>query len=99
MTYHSEQNQQMSLDTTYMGGGWGYGPGWYWGGMGMTSSTTSVRTYDVGTVVLDMWDAGQRRLVWRGTVSDTISDNPQKNAQKITEGARKLFENYPPAGS
>ena len=100
VTYHSEENEQMSLDTTYMGGGWGYGPGWGWGGMGMGgmgTSTTTVRTYSVATVVLDMSDAKQKRLVWRGTVSDTMSDNPQKNAKKIATAAEKLFKDYPPA--
>ncbi len=98
VTYHSEENQQMSLNTTYMSGGWGYGPGWGWGGGmgGMGSSTTSVRNYSVATVVLDLWDAKQKRLVWRGTVSDTMSDNPQKNAKKINTAAEKLFKDYPP---
>jgi hypothetical protein len=101
VTYHSQRDQEMTLNTDYMGTGWGYGSGWYWGGgygMGMTSSTTTVRTYDIGTIVLDMWDSDQKRLVWRGTVSDTISDNPENNAQKITAGAQKLFERYPPVG-
>jgi len=99
VTYHAEESQQMSLDTTYMGGGWGYGPGWGWGGMGgMGSSSTTVRQYNVGTVVLDMWDAGQKRLVWRGTASDTVSDNPSKNAEKINTAVERLFQNYPPAG-
>lgn len=103
VTYHSEENEQMSLDTTYMGGGWGYGPGWGWGGGGggmgmggMGSSTTTVRKYNVATVVLDLWDASQKRLVWRGTVSDTMSDNPQKNSKKIATAAEKLFKDYPP---
>jgi hypothetical protein len=99
VTYHAEESQQMSLDTTYMGGGWGYGPGWGWGmgGMGMSSSTTTVRKYNIGTVVLDLWDAEQKRLVWRGTATDSVSDNPQKSAKKITEAAEKLFKDYPPA--
>ena len=95
MTYNAEESQEMSLDTTYMGGGWGYGPGMY-GGMGMGgSTTTTVRKYNVGTIVLDMWDAKEKHLVWRGIVSDTVSDNPQKNASKIATAAQKLFENYP----
>lgn len=98
VTYHSSSDQQTTLNTDYMGGGWGFGPGWRWGGgLGMTSSTTTVQHYDVGTVVLDMWDAKLKRLVWRGTASDTVSDDPRKNAQKITQAARKLFEGYPPA--
>lgn len=103
VTYHAEDKQGMSLDTTYMGGGWGgYGPGWGWGGrggMGMGSTTTTVRQYTIGTVVLDMWDAKEKRLVWRGTASDTVSDNPDKSASKIQKAAEKLFKNYPPSGN
>ncbi len=102
VTYHAEDKQGMSLDTTYMGGGWGYGPGWGWGargmGMGMGTTTTNVRQYTIGTVVLDMWDAAEKRLVWRGTASDTVSDNPDKSASKIQSAAEKLVKNYPPAG-
>jgi len=101
VTYNAEESEQMSLDTTYMGGGWGYGPGWGWGGGymgGMGSTTTTVRRYNVGTVVLDMWDAEQKRLVWRGTVSDTLSSDPSKNASKIQKAVQKLFAKYPPAG-
>jgi len=99
VTYHAEDKQGMSLDTTYMGGGWGYGPGWGRGrGMGMGSTTTTVRQYTIGTVVLDMWDAKEKRLVWRGTASDTVSDNPDKSASQIQKAAEKLFKNYPPGG-
>ncbi len=98
VTYHAEDKDQMSIDTTYMGGGWGYGRGWGWGGGGMSSASTTVRRYKVGTIVLDMWDAAEKSLVWRGTVSDTVSDNPQKNASKIQTAAQKLFKNYPPSG-
>ena len=99
ITYHGEDKEQTRLDTTYMGGGWGMGAGWGWGGMGMGgmgSSTTQVRNYTVGTLVLDMWDVSQKRLVYRATASDTLSDNPQKNSEKIGKAAEKLFENYPP---
>lgn len=104
MTYHAEESEEMSLDTTYMGGGWGYGPGWRWGGYyggigGMGASTTTVRKYNTGTVVLDMWDAKEKRLVWRGIVSDVVSDNPQKNAGKIMKAAQELFKGYPPEGN
>ena len=67
--------------------------------MGMGSSTSTVRTYTTGTLVLDMWDASAKKLVWRGVASDTVSDDPAKNAKKIDQVARKMFERYPPSGS
>ena len=103
VTYHSDDKENTTLSTTDMG--YGYGPGWGWGGfygggMGMGSSTTQVRTYSTGTLVVDIWDAREKALVWRGIASDTVSDNPQKNAEKIASAVNKMFEKYPPsAGS
>ena len=65
----------------------------------MGTTTTTVRQYTVGTIILDMWDAQKKQLVWRATASDTVSDNPQKNAETIRKAATKLLEHYPPSGS
>ena len=101
VTYHGEDKENMTLSTTSMG--YGYGPGWGWGGFygaGMGSTTTQVRTYTVGTLVVDIWDAAAKALVWRGIASDTISNSPQRNAQKIDDAVTDMFRRYPPpAGS
>jgi hypothetical protein len=100
VTYYADDQENTVIDTNHFG--YGYGSDWYWGGgmgMGMGSSTSTVRTYTQGTLVLDMWDASAEQLVWRGIVSDTVSNDPAKNAQKIERAAAKLFERYPPTGS
>lgn len=98
VTYHGSAQENQTLDTTSMG--YGYGPGWGWGGfyggMGMGSTTTQVRTYTTGTLVVDIWDAKEKALVWRGIASDTVSDNPQENAKKIQKAADLMFKDYPP---
>ncbi len=90
-----QEKEITSFDT-----GWGYGPGWrrgwYGGGGGMSTSTTS--TISIGSVNLDIFDAAKKQLVWRGLVSKTIDprakpDKQQKNMQKAAE---KLLKNYPP---
>jgi len=101
VTYHTDEEEQVSVNTTYMGGGWGMGAGWGRAGMrggmgGMGTSTTTVNKYNVGTLVVDLWDAKEHRLVWRGIASKTLSKDPQKNAKKIDQAAQKLFEKYPP---
>ena len=95
VTYHGENDERMTLRTTSMG--YGYGSDFYWGGGGMGSSTTQVHTYQVGTLVVDLWDAQAKELVWRGVVSDTISDNPQQNETKIDKAAEEMFKRYPPS--
>jgi hypothetical protein len=78
--------------------GYGYGAGWYYGGMG-GMSTTQVNKYTVGTLLIDMYELGTKQLVWRGTASDTVSDKPEKNAKKIAKGLEKMFKKYPPKKS
>ena len=87
--------------TSYDTGGYGYGPywrgGWYGGGMGgMTTSTTS--TINIGSVVLDMYDTGSKQLVWRGMASKTIDGKakPEKRQKNINKAAAKMLKNYPP---
>jgi hypothetical protein len=63
------------------------------------NTTTTSTTYRRGTLVIDMWDAGHQKLVWRGTISDAIKDNTEQNAELIIRGVSKVFEKYPPTTS
>jgi len=85
--------------TTYnMGGGpgWGYGGGWGWGGGGIAQTTSS--TIHTGHLVLDMYDVSNKRMVWRGMVSDTVeaTNKPEKNLKKLNKAVEKMMKNYPP---
>ena len=75
------------------------GPGWYWGGFGDTVATTSKVDYPVGTLVLDMYDASNKHLIWRGTATDSLSKNPDKNEHKLEKAVDKMFKNFPPKES
>ena len=69
------------------------GGGWYWGGFG-TATTTPV-TYEVGTLVLDMYDAQTKRLVWRAVATKTLSKKPE-NEKALQKTVEKMFKNFPP---
>src|SRR5260370_900822 len=71
MAIEMTQDHQ-TLNTFYdgFGGGWGWRRG---GGMGFGSSTTTEDTYKVGTLVVDLFDAKTKKLIWRGSSSDTLS--------------------------
>ena len=91
-----QEKQITSFDT-----GFGYGPGWrrggwYGGGGGMTTASTS--TLSIGSVALDMFDAGMKQLVWRGVASKTLQANvkPDKQQKNMAKAAEKLLKNYPP---
>ena len=84
------RNQQ-TLNTFYDG----FGGGWRWGG-GFGNATTTVDNYKVGTLVVDLFDANTKRLIWRGSSSDTLSDKSDKNIKNLDKGVQKMFEHFPP---
>jgi hypothetical protein len=84
------KNQQ-TLNTFYDG----FGGGWRWGG-GFGNATTTADNYKVGTLVVDLFDANSKQLIWRGSSSDTLSDKSDKNIKNLDKGVQKMFDNYPP---
>src|SRR5260370_1252973 len=82
---------QRTLDTFYngLGGGWRFG-----GGFG--DATTTVDTYKVGTLVVDLFDAKTKTLTWRASASDTLSDQSDKNIKNLDKGVQKMFDHFPP---
>ena len=61
MAMEMTQDHQ-TLNTYYDG----FGGGWRWGG-GFGDATTTVDHYKVGTLVVDLFDAQTKQLVWRGS--------------------------------
>ena len=87
-----------TVNTFYdnFGGG---GGGWGWRGFGdggFGEATTTTETYQTGTLVVDLFDAKTKNLVWRGSATDTLSDKSDKNIQKLNNAVHKLFEHFPP---
>ena len=92
---HGATQVKRDLNTFYSGGYGGYGYRGY-GGMGMGTTSTTVNEYTVGTLVLDIFDAKTKQLLWRGTGSDEVSDKADKNQQKVQKATEKMFKNFPP---
>ena len=70
--------------------GFAYGP-WWGGGYG----AASVETYIDGTLIVDLYDASTKKMVWRGVATATASDKPSKNAAKMNKALDKMFEKFP----
>jgi hypothetical protein len=90
--------EQQTLNTFYDG----FGGGWGWrrfGGGGFGDATTTTETYQVGTMVIDLFDTKTKQLIWRGTASDTLSNNSNKNIENLNKGVEKLFKKFPPGSS
>lgn len=80
------------------GGRWGYGYGMGYGaGMGMGSATTtySENDYEVGTLVVSVYDGESKNLVWQGISSKTLKDNPKKREKTIPKAVSKIMKKYP----
>jgi hypothetical protein len=95
VTYYSEENEQVRLNTTHYGYGYGYGyyrdP--YWGG-GVGHATTSVYTYTEGTLIIDIWDAETKELVWRAAATAVIKQKPEKQAKQISKAINKISKRW-----
>ena len=99
VNYHTSTETQISLQSNSYGYGFGaYGMGgWGYYGYGMAgpvSTTTRVNEYQVGTLVVDIWDAASKELVWRGVVSDTVPDNVEKAEKLIDKALAKLVDQW-----
>jgi Domain of unknown function (DUF4136) len=89
-------HNQQTLNTYYDG----FGGGWRWRGFGgLGEATTTTETYKVGTLIVDLFDAKTKELVWRGSSSDTLSNNSSKNIQNMNKDVEKMFKNFPPGPS
>jgi hypothetical protein len=94
VNYHASTTTEVELRSESYGYGLGsYGMG-TWGYYGMSagpaSTTTRVVEYERGTLVVDIWDAAAKELVWRGEVTDTLPDNPQKAEKLVVKAIGKM---------
>jgi hypothetical protein len=88
---HGATQNKQTANTFYSGMG-GYG---YRGFGGMGTASTVVNEYQVGMLVVDIFDT-KKQLIFRGTAEDEISDNPDKNKSRLEKASTKLFKNFPP---
>jgi hypothetical protein len=91
-------HDQQTLNTFYdgLGGGWGWRR---FRTGGFAEATTTTETYKVGTVIVDLFDAKTKQLIWRAASSDTLSNNSDKNIKNLDKGVEKMFKKFPPASS
>jgi len=110
VTYHIQGEQMLDAtsNTDYDGfdmapgpwtGGWGWYGGWGgWGGFpGEATTFTSESPRQMVILTLDMADAKQKKLVWRGQATVESAASSEKGDEKQTKQCvQKLFKSYPP---
>jgi hypothetical protein len=91
VAYHASFNRD--LQVTGFNSGWGgyrFGPG--------RVGSARVDQIVVGTLIVDLVDAANKTIVWRGVATKDLDPNasPEKRDKNINKAAEKLFKNYPP---
>jgi hypothetical protein len=81
------------------GGGWGYwgGPGFYgygWGPGYSSSYITSV-DYNKGTLIIDVFNLSDKRLVWQGIASGKVEGDYDKRDKRLPMTIEQIFKAYP----
>lgn len=98
VTYHGEVDSEVSVNSfADQYAAYGYPAGWVWdtawvNAAGMTSTTPIV--HKAGTLVIDIWDAEKQSIIWRGTITGTLTDDLQKGAKKLERGIEKLVAKW-----
>ena len=94
--YQIVRSGQKHLNDYNVGGAYG-------SSVGATTATAGVTSATVhsGELVLDMYDATTKQLVWRAVVSKMADADakPAKKQKQMDKTVEKLLKNYPPAKS
>ena len=103
ITYHVVTEDNTVFTTDHFGyGGWGpgwggyggYGYGGYGYGAGMGTSTTRATTYTDGTLIIDAYEPGEKKMVWRGTGTVTLKAKPEKQAKQVDNILTKMGKKW-----
>ena len=93
VTYHASTQDQLRVNTASFG--YGYPGNWYWDPYwGGAYTTSTVSTYTEGTLIIDVWDAKQKTLIWRGSAVITVANNPEKTTKRIEKAVTKIANKW-----
>ncbi len=97
-----EQKKGATATTSHMGMGmgggyggfYGYGPGYGWGG---GHSTTSIQeyNYNVGTLICDVFDKKDEKLIWEGIGTGEINENPKNRDKNVPKTVQAIMSKFP----
>lgn len=101
---HTVTDKKVDVDRFYRS--WGYHPYFHpvvihphFAGL-PHNTTTIVREYKVGTLVLDIVDPSQKQVIWRGTVAKPLgiykNRSPEERATIAMSNATHMLTQFPP---
>lgn len=100
-----DQKTSYTAYTNHYGGGmYGgmYGPRYGYGGyggmgMGMGTSSTQVQQNDYleGTLIVDVFDAKEKKHIWQGIGKKTLSENTSNREARIKQAVAAIMSQFP----
>ena len=98
VSYDASTQDHQVYNTMGMGPGMGMGMGVGWGSFGAVGmggmATTTESTFTDGTLVINAYTPDPKKMVWRGTAEESVSDNPDKTAKNLDKSLDKLFKTW-----
>jgi len=83
-------------------GGYGtYGCGWSRAGADYSTSTTTEITYEVGTLVIAMFDETEDAMIFTSTGSKKLATDdvgPEEAQSRINQAVETILKDFPPGG-
>jgi len=101
VSWHGAIEKKLRVDTIdHFYSPYGYGSLYrdpFWAGRS-TMRTSTVREYEVGSILIDILDPVAHRLIWRGSGSKMLSTqtNSKETTQRINEAVAAILKDFPP---
>ena len=84
--------------------GYGFDPTWGGfhhgtGGRGPLGKSKAVQEADHGTLILDVIDPAEKKLIWRGAAGTRVAperDSERTKIERINQSVRELLARFPP---
>jgi hypothetical protein len=92
VTYYPIVQNRKVRTNVRVGTGWGYRP--FYGGV----STSQVRHYKEGTIVIEIVDFKTNQLIWQGAAAGALSglNTPEDADEVVPKAVRDILAKFPP---
>ncbi len=94
VTYYPIVQNRKVRTNARMGMGWGYRP--FYGGVSTT--TSQVRNYKEGSIVIEIVDFKTNQLIWQGAAEGALTglNNPEDADEVVPKAVRDILAKFPP---
>ncbi len=99
VSWHGAIQKKLQVDSIdHFYSPYGYGSLYRDPFVGARTRNSTVREYEEGTLIIDILDPVQHKLIWRGSGSDRLSSNPdpEKAGTRINEAVAIILKDFPP---